>query len=158
MTTITIAEINTALATTLGAAAGIQRIQDGANDGSGDGGTTPLSDGMNDTATLQLYWQDGETDVAQEADRTTFRAGVRQTQLTFFADVFVKQRGSIGEDMAKVIRLASAVWDVLEAQQTKPYFGLDGIQALHWTAARTLFEYGQVTYMGMRFTLTIRVF
>lgn len=158
MGNITIAQINTALATTLGTAEGVVRTQDGANDGTADNTTTPLSDGMNDTPTLQVYFDEGETDAAYETDRTTFQAGVRQTGLTFLADVFVKQRESLGEDMARTLVLASAVWDVLEAQTVKPYFGLEGIQAFHWRAQRVILDYAGVSFIGIRFTLTIRVF
>lgn len=158
MGNITIGQISTALATTLGAAEGIKRVQDGANAGSADNGTTPLSDGMNDTATLQVYLESGLADASNAIDRTTFRAGVRQTELVFFADVFAKQRGSIGEDIARCTELASAVWTILEAQDDKPYFGLEGIQAYHWTMERVVLTYGNVDYAGLRFTITVRVF
>lgn len=158
MGNITVAQINTAIATTLGEAAGIVRIQDGANDGTADNQTTPLSESMNDTPTLQVYLESGVTDVSNEVDRTTFGAGVRQTELVFNCDVYARQRAHIGEDMAKCIELASAVWDVLEQQRRQPYFGLEGIQAFHWTAQRVVFTYGAVDYAGIRFVLTVRVF
>lgn len=158
MGSITIAQISTALATTLGAAEGIVRTQDGANDGSDDTGTTPLSDAMNDTPTLQVYLESGLADASNNVDRTTFRAGVRQTELVFFADVFAKQRAHIGEDIARCAALASAVWTILEAQDVKPYFGLDGIQSYRWTMQRVTLAYANVDYAGLRFEITVRVF
>lgn len=159
MSHITIAQINTAIATTLAAAEGIARTQDGADDGSSDDANlTPLSEGMNDTPTLQVYLESGLADASNEVDRTTFRAGVRQTELVFHADVFGKQRAHIGEDMALIIQLTSAVWDILEAQDVKPYFGLEGIQAFRWTMQRVTFNYASTDYMGARFVITVRVF
>lgn len=158
MGNITIAQISTAIALTLGEAEGIVRTQDGANDGEAENDTTPLSEGMNDTPTLQVYLESGLTDASNEVDRTTFRAGVRQTELVFHADVFGKQRAHIGEDIALCTTLASALWDILEQQQVKPYFGLDGIQAFRWTMQRVVFTYATVDYAGLRFVLTVRVF
>lgn len=155
---ITFADINTAIATTLSAAEGIVRTQDGANDGTADNATTPLSDGMNDTPTLQVYWDEESTDIASETDRTTFQAGVRQSELVYFADAFVKQRESIGEDMARVYPIAQSVRGILAAQNVKPYFGLDGIKSFRWRAQRVLIDYAGISYIGIRFTLTIRVF
>lgn len=149
MGNITIAQINTALTTTLGTAQGMTFTQD----------ADQLTEGMQDLPTLQVYWENLSADArANNADRTTFGKGVVVTRLTFHADIYVRQRAHIGEDMAAVLELASAVNDVLEAQTAKPYFGLAGIQAFSYTAERVTFDYGKVSYAGIRFIMTLTVY
>lgn len=149
MGSITIAQINTAVVETLGTAQGVTFTQD----------ADELTEGMQDVPTLQVYWENLTSDArADNADRSTFSKGVIVTRLTFHADVLVRPRAHIGEDMAATIALASAVNDVLEAQTQKPYFGLAGIQAFTYTAERVTFDYGKVSYAGTRFILTLTVF
>ncbi|MBK8023517.1 MAG: hypothetical protein IPK19_19310 [Chloroflexi bacterium] len=144
MERVTIAAINTAIAETLGGAAGIARAQD-----AGD-----LSEGVIDLPAVQVYWQGSTTAL----DRVTFGAGVRQTRLTFHADVYARQRSHLGEDMAKVLVLAEAVQTVLEAQGRPPFFGLAGIRDLRWSAERATFDYGGAAYAGVRFVIEVGVF
>lgn len=149
MGNITIAQINTALVATLGTAEQLTFKQD----------ADALTEGMQDLPTLQVYWENLTSDaLANNADRSTFGKGVIVTRLTFHADVYVRQRSHIGEDMAAVLELASTVNDVLEAQTSKPYFGLEGIQAFAYTAERVTFDYGKAAYAGIRFILTITVY
>ncbi len=149
---ITIAQICNAIESTLGAATGISRSQ------SYDELTEGLPPG--DLPLLQVYPETGEADVAGATDRSTFRAGVRQTELVIVADLYARQRSHIGEDMAALVDGVDAVIDVLEAQDTKNYFGLAGVQAVRWRFERVTFVYGdpQLPYVGARFYLTVRVF
>jgi len=119
-----------------------------------------LTEGINDTPLLQVYPESGEQDPAGNTDRTTFVAGVRQTVLMVNCDYYAQQRKHIGEDMAALVDGIDAMFNIFEAQDQKPYFGLSGIQAFHWTFQHVTFEYGDtsIKYVGARFTLTIRIF
>ena len=149
---LTIAEICDAIDTTLGAATGISRSQS----------YDELTEGVHagDLPLLQIYPDSGEADIESGTDRSTFRAGIRQTQFIIVADLYARQRSHIGEDMHALVDSIDAIIAVLEAQDTKDYFGQDGIQAFRWRFERVTFMYGdpQIPYVGARFYLTIRVF
>lgn len=147
----TISAINTAVAAALRAAEGIVRAE--------DAGRGELSEGIPDLPTLQVYWQALATDAENaHTDRRTFGAGVRATQLTFHADVYARQRSHLGEDVAATLALAEAVQTVLEAQASAPFFGLDAIRALKWSAQRVTFEFGGGRYSGVRFVIDLWVY
>lgn len=149
MATITTAEINTAIATALGAAASLVRTED----------FDELTEGMADAPTLQVYWEEERSDPSGTADRTAFRGGIRQTDMIFHADVYVNQRANIGEDMGRLYPLKDEIDDILQAQDTKPYFGLAGIKALmQWDARRVIFSYAGVDYIGIRYFIPIKIF
>lgn len=147
---VSIAEICDAITETLTPAVGLARAQS----------YDELSEGMNDLPALQVYPEMGNQDPSGNADRTTFRAAVRQTELTIFADYYARQRSHIGEDMAALVSGIDAIVDELEKQDTKPYFGLEGIKAFSWSFRRVTFVYGdpQVSYIGARFEIKVRVF
>lgn len=150
MTSITLAQIIDAVESTLATAPTLARSMS----------YDELTEGINDTPLLQVYPEAGDQDPAGNADRTTFRAGVRQTNITVNCDYYAHTRANIGEDMAKLVDGIDAMTNIFEAQDTKAYFGLTGIKAFHWSWQRVIFEYGdsQIKYVGARFTLTIRVF
>ena len=147
---ITLAQVCDAVTATLGAALGIAKAES----------YDELADGVPTTPLLQVYPEAGIVDADSGTDRTTFQAGVRQTQLTIHADLYASQRSSIGEDMASLVDGIDALTDVLEAQDTKPYFGLIGLQAFRWEWSRVTFVYGdpQQPFLGARFMLTFWVF
>lgn len=147
---ITLAQILDAIEATLAAAPTLARSMS----------YDELTEGINDTPLLQVYPDSGNQDPAGNTDRTTFKAGVRQTVLTINCDYYAQQRKHIGEDMAALVDGIDAMTNIFEAQDTKPYFGLDGIRAFSWSWQRVTFEYGDpnIGYVGARFTLTIRVF
>lgn len=154
----TIEGVNSALATWLGAAAGVQRVQDGANPSEVDGG---LSEGMNDPATLQVYWQSGGS--ADDWHQTTLKGGVIQTTLTYHGDVYVRQRSNLSEDIAACLPMASALYERLyEAAQQSPnptyYFDYDGIRAFRFTVERVEFTYGGFDFVGIRFIIELRIY
>jgi len=152
-----IAEINSAIETTLSAATGIVRSQD----------YDELTEGIHgaDMPLLQVYPESGNTDSGTATDRTTFGAGRRQTTMTFHADVYVKQRANIGEDMAALVPQIDNIITVLEEQTTPPFFSLgtdydEYIKSFSWNWERSTFIYGdrQLPYIGVRFTLEMVVF
>ena len=117
-----------------------------------------LKEGLNDWPMLQVYWDGSNQDPGGNADRTTFKAVVRQTDIVIFADLYGTPRRDIGEDMAALLPLVDAVIDILEAQDGKPYFGLDGLKGYNWNAQRVIFRYGETDFVGARFTIRFRVF
>ena len=150
MGSITYAQITNAIESKLGAATGLSRSQS----------YDKLTDGMTDTPTLQVYWERDVTDPQGMTHQTTFRRGVQQVEMVFHADLFARQRGHIGEDMRVLYVVMEAVRATLEAETTKPYFDLDGIQAFRWTGERVTFEYGDpmLRFIGARYVITVRVF
>ena len=61
--------------------------------------------------------------------------------------------------MAALYPLIDAIQDVLEDEDNKPYFGLEGIKVIEsWSARRIVFEYGGSRYVGARFIIKLRVF
>ncbi len=145
---ITFTQIVDAIKTTLATATGISEGQ------SGD----TITESIQNLPLVQVYFESEDTSAFSENDRLTFKAGVRAPHITVYADVYARQRAHIGEDMTAVQTLAEAVRSVLEAQDTKPYFGLSGLQAYRWRSERVTFEYAHVKYAGIRFTIEVWVY
>ncbi len=152
MAHVDLGDICDAIADTLATAEGLTRTQS----------YDELTEGYEDLPLLQVYPQTGGTDVASGTDRTTYRGGVRQSDLTFRADVICRPRAFLAEDMAKTSELIDDVETVLEAQNTRPFFGLAAIKAFRWTWTITTFTQGAEPnlrqYMGARFEIVVRVF
>lgn len=119
-----------------------------------------LTEGMNNPRTLQIYPESGVTDAFSGSDRKTFNAGVRQSEIIVHCDLYLRQRAHLGEEMADLLPAIDAIIERLEAQKSKPYFGLDWIKSFSWRWERTTFQYGdqQVLYTGARFILRFVVF
>lgn len=145
-----IADICDAIETTLSAATGLSRSQS----------YDELTDGMNDTPTLQVYPESGGQDVTTNNDRTAFRAGVQQEEVVIHADVYVRQRSHLADDMSLLVTQLDAIRTVLKAQQTKSFFGTTDVKAFAWTWQRVTFVYSepQQPFVGIRFILRIRMF
>lgn len=150
MTSITLAQILDAVEASLSTAPTLARSMS----------YDELTEGINDTPLLQVYPESGDQDPTDNTDRTTFKAGVRQTNILINCDYYAQQRKHIGEDMAALVDGIDAMTNIFEAQDAKPYFGLIGIKAFHWSWQRVVFNYGDpaINYVGARFTITIRVF
>ena len=137
---------------TLGAATGLTYTQS----------YDELTEGMQDTPTLQVYWEEIIEDPMTSTERTTFGAGVRQKDIILYADLYGTRRAHLAEDWATTLPLVDAIIDVLEAQDTKPYFNTaaDELKAFSWTASYVNFTYTDpsITYVGARFILRFRVF
>jgi len=154
----TVAEINSAIETTLGAASGIVRSQD----------YDKLTEGIHgaDMPLLQVYPESGNTDSGGgNTDRTTFGAGRRQTTITFHADLYARQRSHISEDMAAVVAGMDSIIAILEAQKERPFFGLGSaedkyIKSFRWRWERVVFQYGDqsLPYAGVRFIIEATIF
>jgi len=154
----TVAEINSAIETTLSAASGIVRSQD----------YDELTEGIHgaDMPLLQVYPENGNTDSGGgNTDRTTFGGIRRQTTVMFHADLYARQRSHVGEDMAAVVAAMDSIIAILEAQKERPFFGLGSseaeyIKSFRWRWERVVFEYGDpiLRYAGVRFIIEVTVF
>ena len=152
MTVPTLVQICDAVEASLSAATGLTNSQP----------YDELTEAMVDLPMLQVYPDDGTMDARMSNDRTSFKAGVRQTGFTILADLYARQRGAgIGEEMGALVPLIDAIMDVFRAQDTKPYFALEGLQSFGpVTFRRVNFVYGdpQTNYVGARFTIPVLVF
>lgn len=144
-----ITAINGAIETTLATATGLTYTKN----------YDELEEDMPDTPTLEVYWVETLTDPTSNTTQTSFRGVVRQTRITFNADLYARQRSHIGEDMGALLPLIDAIQTVLEAQRVEPYFGQAGIKAIEsWAGQMLTFERANVTYTGARFIIRVRVF
>lgn len=151
MTTITIQQMCEAVRDTLKVAAHLKKAQT----------YRELSEGIHDTPLLQVYWESLEQDTMNtSADRTTFKGGGRQTEVVIYGDLYARPRSDLAEGMDKTAVVGEEFITILEAQDTKPYFGLVGIKAFHWRLERAIFSYGneETKFDGARLILTLRVF
>ena len=82
-------------------------------------GSSNLTEGMNDTPTLQVYWESTDNDAATQNDRTTFRGGVRQKHFIFHCDIYARQRSHLDEDTEAVLDLSDAVEAKLERRTAR---------------------------------------
>jgi hypothetical protein len=118
-----------------------------------------LQEGYADMPLAQVYIDSGETDVmAGTADRSAFRGGARVTETVVVVDIPCRQRSHIDQDMKAIVDVIEAVQNKLETIDTKPYFGLVGIQGFRWRWERVVFEKSGVFYPGTKFYIYVRTF
>lgn len=146
---ITIAQICDAVEETLTASTEIVRSES----------YDELTEGINsaDTPLMQVYPERGGADQMGTSDRTTFGGGIRVKTYTIHVDYYARQRSHIGLDMAKLVDGIDAIEEILEQQNSLPFFGLAGIKSFQWTWERVQFVYAGAAFMGARFSLIIRV-
>lgn len=119
-----------------------------------------IEESIPDPAIVQVYFVSLETSYNSGTDRKSFGADIRQTLITVYVDVYAQTRSHIGEDLSRLLDLVDAVQDRLELVTVKPYFALVGIGAFQWRADWATLKYGvpEVSYTGVRFTLSLTVF
>lgn len=147
---VTLVQMNDAIKGILEDATGISTAQ------SYDELTEGIAPG--DMPLLQVYFESLEAEPGGMVPHTTFQGGVKTKSVMFHADIFCRQRSNIAEDMAKVLEIADAVIDVLETENTKPFFSQHGIKDFHWSADRVTFDYAGALYAGIRFYITVWAF
>ena len=145
---ITFAEMCDAVEAHLSTAASLERSQS----------YDELSEGMQDTPTLQVYPESSEP-VSHGGTSQTFthQYGVILGLHTIHADLYARQRAHLGEDMAALVETLDEIYTLIENAGC-PAFGLEGIKSYQWSWRRVVFDYGGVTYMGARFTIVLRTF
>lgn len=119
-----------------------------------------LTEDVSDCPLLQVYPEEETQDISTSSDRTTFRGGVRQSEIVIHADFYAHRRANIAENYAVLVKGWDQLTAILEEQDSKPYFDLTGIKAFHWSVKRQTFGVTdpRVLYVGARFRIVLRVF
>jgi len=119
-----------------------------------------LTESVVDLPMLQVYPEEGGGDPSSMTDRSTFggSSSQKQERVVIHADYYAAERSDMAEDMAAVVAGLDAIRGVLLVLPS-PLFGRNEVLSLTWEWRRALFDYGEITskYMGVRFTLTLRV-
>lgn len=142
---ISLVELCNALATTIGAATEVDVVQS----------YDDLTEGIHDRNLLQVYPNSGNADAMGRTDRASFKGGVRVSAHIIHCDIHVAPASEIGQDMAETVAMIDSVWNKLEEQDVKPYFGQAGIQAWSWRYNYATFVYGAVENRGVRFYVEV---
>jgi len=156
MAVIELGEIIDAVEATISTATGLKRAQ------SYDELTEQIPRG--DLPLIQVWAPRGRCDPSTGGtERITMGGGGNPRRMKYvrvFADLYAKVRGNIGEDMKKSVEMIDATMDVLEAQNTAPFFGLavDHIKAFDWEWDWMVLDYAGVEYSGARFQLELKLF
>lgn len=120
-----------------------------------------LTEGISDTPTIQIFPETRDVDTRSGGtDRSAFRGGVRVSEVVINMFVYADQRSYIEENMLRLVAAIDAIDDILEQQDVKPYFGVDGLKAFRWGWSRAVIEMGEpmTKYVGVLYTLTFTVF
>lgn len=154
--TVTVAQICTAIDATLGAAlVASGDLVESQN-------YNELTEGMNDEKVLQIYPEEQTpVSVGSGAQKLTFGSTpFIDEEIVIHADYYGRQRSHIGEDMAQLVSGIDAIRVNLKTQNCPNPFGLTGIANFQWSWRRTVFEYGgpELKYIGARFRLVLRTF
>ena len=155
MARITYVMILGGIKTTLLTSALLQVAQDAAA-----GEITPK---IPETPLLQIYPEAGDP------TNITFQGSAQQQTATINADLFVRQRSFIAQDLDTLVDHLDAMELVLELEETKgeqadPYFGvLDdagnvAIKAFGWRWERVVFNYAKLDYVGIRYSLELVIY
>lgn len=117
-----------------------------------------ITDGVSDLPILKIFFWSANADANSQTDRSSFGGGVKLTQVVVNADLFATEQSHMGEDDGGVVDGFDAVVAILQAQNAKPYFGVDGLKGFRWEAQRAEIGWGNEKYSGIRFTLTFTIF
>lgn len=138
------------IATFLGAATGITTAQS----------FDDLSEGVPDLPLLQVYPEEGSTDAFTATDRTTFGGAKRVSETVIVVDHYCRVRSNLDQDMHAVVDGQKNVQAKLETIKNPPFFANSSIKAFRWAWRRATFQPGGdlATYVGLRWTITVRQF
>lgn len=147
---ITYAQIMNAMKTTLAAVPGVVKVEAYDN----------LSESIQDMPLIRLYPEKAAV-LSEEAGQNTFGKGVQTTNLIVKGQVYVRQRSHIDEDHKAQIDMLDIISTTLESL-SRPYFGVQGVQALGWEFELVTFTQGEgqsiTRYPGLNFTLRLKIF
>ncbi len=151
---LTLAQLCDGIAATLATVSGIERVQS----------YNELTDGLppGDLPIVQVWPDGGGGDDTGNTDRHTLRGGVRVLDATVNADLYAHKRTQLGENMGDYVTLCDAIISKIEEQDTKPYFGVTGLQSFKWSWRYATFTFSPLgetgSYTGARFTFVCRIF
>jgi hypothetical protein len=129
-------------------------------------GWDELPEGIQDTPSLAVYWQQVTNDAQTSTDRTTF-SKVRVKELIFHIDYFASARNQLAEDNERLTNAASQIIDILETEAAAacatgashcPPFGLCALKTFRWWGERVVYDYGGILLYGARFYITLLVY
>lgn len=151
---MTITELTTAVRDTLGAAVSIVQAQAGRE----------MTETIPDTPMLQVYLQKFQLSTGSQTDRNSFGSRTVQPKrhkvYSLNVDVYVHQRSTLGDEMAKLETVLDELINILEdtTQNGKPYFGLAAIDAFKVNdIERAVIEVAQFEYSGYRIPIDFHV-
>jgi len=164
--TITLVQIVNAVARTLGAATTVvKRVQSSGvrqQETSCSGVCLgPITEGINDNGTLQVYWDNsGTVDSQGDTSKTTFSKsnGTIQYDFTIIADLYISKRNHLGENIYNQTCAFDALQTIFDDQSCGSLFGIDGIRNFQYNIQRATFPYTSDLYAGLRCTIQVRVF
>lgn len=117
-----------------------------------------LTEGLQNTPTLQVYPSTGITDYSTDTDRMTFKGKVKGTEYEINVWAFARPRSHVGEDMEACVRLWDALETILE-NITCDYFGIPSVGNIAWQIGpMQSLEYGGAAYVCFVLTITVRFF
>ena len=121
-----------------------------------------LGEGLANTPLLQVYWNSlSSVSEGSATDRRTFGGGakpIRTKRYVFRADLYCDPRGMLDANFIQMLPIVDEINNLLEAQDTKPYFGLDGIQSYTFSCERGVITYAQTDYPVVQWTIELYVF
>ena len=126
-----------------------------------------LTEGLQDTPTVQVIPDTSLVDASTDTDRTTFKGCIKHGRYQFEVTGYARQRSQVDEDMAGSIRLWDALEAILEEEGTDcavttgtcTFFGVPDIKGISWSGqGRVALVYGGVQYIGCEVLIVVEVF
>jgi len=119
-----------------------------------------LSEGMNDENVLQIYPESGGP-VSGDSETHKFTLGTDPVIIedaTIHLDYYARQRSHLGEDMAQLVTGLDVIRAKIKSECTVcSIFGID-VKNFQWDWNRFVITYAECDYVGVRFTLKVRIF
>lgn len=152
MTSVTIAQINTALHDTL-SQVNVPLFPQNFDE---------LTESINQYPTIQFYFVSKENSLASQTSKGTFgnqtQNSLRQTTVTFHVDLHVTPRNFINQIYAQTYPLIDEIDLIFEDQINTPLFGLDGVKAFRYRCEQATFNYNDSVTNGVRWFVEIDLF
>lgn len=150
-----LATVNSAIESTLGAAASLGRSQD----------LDEISDNVpeSDLPLLQVVpasWSGGtftQTHTHSFAGAGTDSEVFKPKQWTFDAFVYISTLSKLKVGMARLATIAAELTEILDAQAKAPLFGEEAIRSFTYTAERGNISYSNVDYLVIRFSIVCEI-
>ena len=126
-----------------------------------------ITEGLQNTPTVQVLPDDSLVDAATDTDRTTFKGCIKHGTYRFSVTGYARQRSHVDEDMEASIRLWDALEFILEEEGTDcisatgtcTFFGVAGIKGIAWSGrGRVALEYAGAKYIGCEIIIDVEVF
>ena len=166
MGTVTLVQIVNGVARTLGAASVVKRVQSTGVKQTETACTGvclgPISEGVQDNGTLQVYWDNsGTVDSQGDTSKSTFSKtnGTIQYDFQIIADLLVHRRNHVGENIYAQTCAFDALQAIFDAQACSSPFGVSGIRNFTYLIERATIPYpNNMLFAALRCTIQIKVF